>query len=203
MQRLSMISVLTATVMIALAAGVVFKGAQIARFAWIAQTSDDSASPDLAAYADTMGLRAAARLTQAPRDRLDVVSPDAIADVLAVEPTGGFYWLALASALQDEGAPLHKTLAAVRMSALTEPREAATMAPRATFLLSLWERVPASERKLAIADLAEIRASLPGDDRVRIRVIMNAKSEPVRAEIREALLTRTRGDRGFLAQVGL
>jgi hypothetical protein len=189
--------------MAAIAVGLIVKGVDIARFEWSAQ-GRSAVEPAIAeASFDVLGMRGAARRSLAPADNFEAASKQAIENVLQIEPTNGLYWVGLAEALQDEGAAPASVLAAVQMSAATQPREAATMATRATFLLSIWETLPQSYQRLAIANLAQLGSHLPAVEQNRIRDIVAAKPEETRKAMRDALLEKTGGDGGLPPLFGL
>ena len=203
MSARSVQSVIIGSAVAVMGAALLVKGAAITRFEWAA-LNRSAVGPSIAeAYSDVLGERGAARRSLAPADHFEATSRQAIEDVLVVEPTNGLYWVGLAETLQDEGADLQSVLRAVTMSAVTQPREAATMARRATFLLSVWPVIPETYRHLAIANLVELGLLAPADDQIRIRQIVAAQNEQTRKAIREALLEKANGDRRLLPQYGL
>ncbi len=199
----NVVSVATSALVVAISIGAIAYGAALTRFEAATFTSDGASPEFFSGYSDLVGLRGPARRVAAPEYALETASRSEIEAVLKVEPTNAIYWLALAQNLQDGGGSQDALLSALRMSDAVEPRESATMALRAAFILSLWETLPESEQRLAIANLVELGARLPDKDRERIVSAITAKSQATRDAIRAAFLEKTGGDRTLLTRMGL
>lgn len=202
MAGFSPVPVVTSVLVLAVSGAAMIYGVEMTRFE-SAAFARAGVSPEIAAsYSDFVGLRGRARRVLAPEYAVETASRDEIENRLIVEPTNGFYWLALAENLQDGGGARDDMLSALHMSEVVEPHEAATMGRRAIFVLSLWEDMPESDRRLATAHLVELGERLPTDVRATIIRIIAGKSDIVRAEIRLAIQQGT-GDGRLAAFLGL
>jgi hypothetical protein len=199
----NILSVATSGLVVAISIGAIAYGAALTRFEAAPFTSDGGSPEFFSGYSDLVGLRGPARRIAAPEYALETASRSEIEAVLKVEPANAAYWLALAQNLQEGGGSQDAALSALRMSEAVEPRESATMALRAAFILRHWETLPESEQRLAIANLVELGAGLPDRDRERIVSAVAAKSEATRDAIRAAFLEKTGGDRALLTGMGL
>jgi len=187
---------------IVVATATMLKGVQVVRFEAASFATSGPSRDAVLASSEVLGLRGRAARAVTPSYALEQAAPEAIENVLLVEPTNGIYWLALAEGWQDEGAAQEKVLSALRMSEVVQPREAVAMARRAAFVLSLWDEMPVTERGRATTDLVELGARLPGDDRSFIAGILKGKPDEVRSSVRAALRQKSVDSRE-LADFGL
>jgi len=193
----------TSVLVLAVSAAAMIYGIEMTRYE-VAAFARADASPEIAAaYSNFVGLRGRARRALAPEYAVETASRVEIENVLVVEPTNGFYWLALAENLQDGGGSRDEMLAALHMSEVVEPQEAATMGRRAIFILSLWDDMPESDRRLASAHLVELGERLPTDVWLTIVRIIAGKPDSIRAEIKLDIQRGTGGDRRLATFLGL
>lgn len=129
---------------------------------------------------------------------------DSLEQLLAARPMSSAAWLALAETRLTGGQPYKDVLAALRMSSLTGPNEAAVMWPRGIFCLLQWDALPPDFQRRAILDLAgPITAGIVTDaGRRLIRGVVGAKTQQTRARV-AALLQIEGVDPEELAGIGL
>jgi len=196
-------SAATSVILLVIAGATMIYGVQMTRFEVAAFAGADVPTATAAAFSDFVGLRGRARRALAPENAVEIASREEIENVLVVEPSDGFYWVALAENLQDGGGARDKMLSALHMSEVVQPHEAATMERRAILILSLWEDMPESDRWLASGQLAELGFRAPTDVRATILRIIGSKSESVRAGIRGHILERAGDDSSLPTFLGL
>ena len=111
-------------------------------------------------------------------------------DVLLAAPTSSLHWAILAKARLERDAPLPEILTSIAMSRITGPHEEAALSMRSTLLLRLWERLPASERAIAIDQIITLRAGLDAVRQDELRTIIASLSAATRSELRAMLAAR-------------
>ncbi len=127
----------------------------------------------------------------------------AIEDALAVAPSRGRLWLALADLASRMGHSDDEVFHFVTLSDLTEPREAETMFLRAALALRLWGHAPDALKRGAIANLAEIAPRLGPAELGALRALSSRLSNDDRADARERLIAEMQEDRQFADAIGL
>jgi hypothetical protein len=94
------------------------------------------------------------------------------------------YWLSLAGMQLITDQPMEQLLGSLQLSMLTGPNEGYVITDRGIFGASLWERLsPDLKRRVAI-DLAA--GEISGNQ--KFRAVLSAQPEPVRKELRAAML---------------
>jgi len=199
----SLVSVVTSVFVAAIAGASLAYGVELTRYEAAEFSAGEVSSEVAASFSDFAGLSGRAQRALTPAYALATASVSEIEAVLAVEPTNGAYWIALAKTLDDGGASQASVLSALHMSEAVEPREAETMARRVVFILSLWEKLPEADQQLAIAHLVERAANAPGGAHERVVRTLAAKSEATRAAIKKALIEKSDGDRALATDLGL
>ncbi|MBB4200564.1 hypothetical protein GGD83_004393 [Rhodoblastus sphagnicola] len=154
-------------------------------------------------FSDVLGVRAQARSLMTPSASFDFVPAAAIEKVLEAQPTNGLYWLGLAQALNDGGAPFEKVGAALAMSMTVEPMEARTVARRIVFEFSIWDKLSAHERATAINELAKLGRRLPDQERKDLKLLLSVAPATQRAEIQDELTRSGRFDTDFAKWLGI
>jgi hypothetical protein len=160
----------------------------------------------LAPWADTLGAQSQARAgLVAVAERLGSFAERAAAieDALAVAPSQGRLWLALADVASRTGRSDNEVFHFVTLSDLTEPREAETMFLRAALVLRLWGHAPDALKRGAIANLAEIAPRLDPAELGALRALSSHLSNDDRADARERLIADMQEDRRFADAIGL
>jgi hypothetical protein len=196
-------SVVTSILVIAVSGAAMFHGVETTRYETEAFAGAEASPETAAAFASFLGLRGRARRALAPEYSVETATRAEIENVIAVEPANGFYWLALAENLADGGEARDRMLAALHMSEAVQPHEAATMGRRAALILSLWEQMPRSDRRLAASQLVELGERVAPETRARIVRIVAAQPDSVRAEVRDEIVERAGDDRRLLTFLGL
>jgi hypothetical protein len=112
--------------------------------------------------------------------------------LLAVRPMSSVAWLSLAGMQLVTGQPYEKVLAALKMSAITGPNEAAIMWQRGIFELLQWEALPPDFQHRAIVDLSgPLGNDFVNESGVRlIKDVLAAKTPESKAQIAELLATQ-------------
>lgn len=110
-----------------------------------------------------------------------------LSDILVRRPLSSFHWLELARARYAAGAPPKTFFDAVAMSQLTGPNEAAIMASRAVFGLSLWPLASADMRKSLIRDLVGGWPQVAETRRMLLRIMLDDARPQTRTELLAAL----------------
>ena len=147
------------------------------------------------------------------REKIDASDPKAansrrevLSAILSIKPLSSVDWLSLSGMQLVTDQPMEQVLESLELSMVTGPNEGYVMADRGIFGVSLWESLsPDLKRRVAI-DLAvgEVTAG-----NGKFRAVLSAKSEPVRNELRAALLAtglspkeveQTTGILGFAAE---
>ena len=199
------VSITTSFVMIALSGATLVYSSVLTRFE-VASFGAQYPSREIASrFVNFIGLRATARRALAEEPKLTDASQEEIENVLAVEPSNGVFWLRLAEKRyqRTDAGRVAASLEALRMSEVVQPREAETMALRAQFVLSHWEDLPQSNRRLATADLVELAESLSDEQREQVIRIIAGKTETVRKEIEDEIVDRAHGDKALVSWLNL
>ena len=100
-------------------------------------------------------------------------------------------WLFLSAMRQVTDQSTEDVLASLRLSMLTGPNEAYIMVKRGVFGVSLWESLSPDLKSRVTNDLAPMlfpRSPAEGAESGKLVALLSTKPEPVRQEIREALL---------------
>jgi hypothetical protein len=109
---------------------------------------------------------------------------EALSSILSIEPLTSVEWLSLSGMQLITDQPMEQVFGSFQLSMLTGPNEGYIITDRGIFGASLWERLsPDLKRRVAI-DLAagEIRGNQ------KFRSVLSAQPEPVRNELRAAML---------------
>lgn len=160
----------------------------------------------LAPWSDTLGAQSQARAELvAVAERVGSLAERAAAveDALAVAPSQGRLWLALADLASRMGHPDNEVFHFVTLSDLTEPREAETMFLRAALALRLWGHASDALKRGAIANLAQIAPRLGLAELGALRALSSRLSNDDRADARERLIADMQEDRRFADAIGL
>jgi hypothetical protein len=128
-------------------------------------------------------------------NRTDVISAyrqrELLPALLSIKPMSSMSWFLLSSAELTTHRSMGDVLASLKLSMLTGPNEAYVMVKRGVFGLSLWEGLSPDLKNRVANDLVPIlffRTPEEGEVLGQLRALISAEPEPVRAEIREALL---------------
>jgi hypothetical protein len=127
---------------------------------------------------------------------------DALLAILARRPLSSINWLRLTRARLAAGRDTVSVERAFVMSVLTGPDEGYVMAQRGLVGIMLWEALPSDIRNHVAADLTGAFIPLSEVEKDAYRNALKQKSEAVRAEIRDALVT-ARLFPAALARIGL
>src|SRR5262249_36774376 len=114
-----------------------------------------------------------------------------LSEILSIKPLSSMDWLSLSAMRLFTDQSTEDVLASLRLSTLTGPNEAYIMVKRGIFGVSLWEQLSPDLKSRVAYDLAPIlfpRTPAEGAENGKLRAHLSAKPEPVRKEIREALL---------------
>ena len=111
-------------------------------------------------------------------------------DLLGKAPLTAGAWLDLALARRASGQDVSRVFEALRLSALTGPREARLMQARVAFALPFWAAAPDDLRARSIADLAGIGPYLEAPERQRIGALISLQSTPDIKQICDGLWER-------------
>jgi hypothetical protein len=111
---------------------------------------------------------------------------EVLSSILSIEPLSSLDWLSLSGVQLVTDQPMGQVLGSLELSMLTGPNEGYVMADRGIFGVSLWESLPPELKRRVAVDLAvgEVAVVLNG----KFKAVLSAKSEPVRNELRAALL---------------
>jgi len=147
-----------------------------------------------ALWAVTQGigiLRSDAARASASRAPADIATMDglhqreeALSQALRARPMGSQNWASLAAVRNALAMTPGSVDGAFLMSALTGPNEAEVMAQRALLGLAIWDKASAGTRARALTDLCGLNVTDPS----RLRLLLSARSESTRAEIRGGLV---------------
>jgi len=118
--------------------------------------------------------------------RLEVLSA-----IVSIKPMSSMDWLSLSSTQLVTNQSMEDVLGSLKLSMLTGQNEGYIMTKRGVFGVSLWERLSPDLKSRVASDL--VLALFPRYGRevaesYKLRPVLSAKTEPVRKEIREALL---------------
>lgn len=123
---------------------------------------------------------------------------DLLQQTLQVRPMASQEWLSLAAARNALAMTPASIDGAFMMSALTGPNEADVMAQRALLGLVVWDKASAATRARTAIDLCGLSVTEPS----RLRLVVSAHSEAVRADIRSALVAHGCAAR-MIGRIGL
>jgi hypothetical protein len=207
--RISPIRILTALAVIAVCLLALVRGWDIVRFS-VAQ-AEIGTTPEPEAFrpwVDVPGLAFLARdasLTAIADQREDGQNAKllgALSEILSVKPVAAGYWLSLAKLRFGSEQASDKVMETWSLSVLTGPNEGNVLPWRGIFGLSLWDGASSEVKGRTIADLAASLPEFRGPQQAAARVLLSAKTETSRQEIRSRLLAEgTSEDR--LAAIGL
>jgi hypothetical protein len=156
-------------------------------------------TPGIAARARRVALNVV--LTETPADIAGVES--ALDDIVMESPASVDTWQARAAYQQARGAPIERSLASFRMSALTGSHEGYVMVERASFGLEHWSELPEVDRRIVMRDVLGT-VLLPELGRgTQYRAILVNKSEAERDEIRTTFTASGLGSKDILEALGL
>src|SRR5262245_12723081 len=114
-----------------------------------------------------------------------------LSEILSIKPLSSMDWFSLSTMRLATDQSTEDVLAALRLSMLTGPNEAYIMVKRGVFGASLWESLSPDLKSRVAYDLAPTlfpRTPTEGAESGKLRALLSTKPEPVRQEIREALL---------------
>jgi hypothetical protein len=111
------------------------------------------------------------------------------ANVLARRPLSSINWLRLARDQLADGRDPVVIVPTFVMSILTGPDEGYVMAQRGLVGIMLWEKLPRDVRSHVAGDITGAFIPLTQAEKDDYRNALNGKSEAVRGEIRDALVT--------------
>jgi hypothetical protein len=126
-----------------------------------------------------------------------------VSEILKVEPASGMEWLKLARLRAKDAGSNQRTLSAVTMSELTEPREIDVMAQRIAFYLQIWEVLPEARQRRALNELTDAAPVLVGEAIQRIKSVIEKKDPSWRRAIKEKLIGLVVGERRWMKDIGL
>jgi hypothetical protein len=134
---------------------------------------------------------ASAALKAELREKIDASAPkaadnrrEALSATLSIEPLSSVNWLSLSGMQLVTDQPMEQVLESLELSMVTGPNEGYVMADRGIFGVSLWESLPPKLKRRVAADLAA--GDITGNG--KLQAVLATKSEPVRNELRAALL---------------
>jgi hypothetical protein len=112
-------------------------------------------------------------------------------EILSIKPLSSVDWLSLSTMRLATDQSTEDVLASLRLSMVTGPNEAYVMVKRGVFGVSLWESLSPDLKSRVAYDLVPTlfpRTPAEAAESGKLRALLSAKPEPVRQEIREALL---------------
>jgi hypothetical protein len=134
---------------------------------------------------------ASAALKAELREKIDASAPkaadnrrEALSATLSIDPLSSVNWLSLSGMQLVTDQPMEQVLESLELSMVTGPNEGYVMADRGIFGVSLWERLPPELKRRVAADLAA--GDITGNG--KLQAVLATKSDPVRNELRAALL---------------
>ena len=142
---------------------------------------------------------AGASSIEAARQRTDLLT-----QLISVQPLSSIAWLSLSGMRLVTGEPYGGVLAALKMSSITGPNEAAVMWQRGMFSLLQWDALPPEFQRQAILDISGPILDQFADDGhlAQIKGLLVPKSPQARTQI--ATMLQTAGlDAKALAEIGL
>jgi hypothetical protein len=114
--------------------------------------------------------------------------------LLARAPLNAGAWLDLAISRRAAGEDISRVADALRLSALTGPRESRLMAGRVAFALPFWGALPEDVRARLIGDLAGVAPYLEAREREQIAALLGLQSSQDGGAICEQLRRREVND---------
>jgi hypothetical protein len=111
---------------------------------------------------------------------------EVLSSILSIEPLSSLDWLSLSGVQLVTDQPMGQVLGSLELSMLTGPNEGYVMADRGIFGVSLWESLPPELKRRVAVDLAVGEVTVVWNG--KFKAVLSAKSEPVRNELRAALL---------------
>jgi hypothetical protein len=182
----------------------IWKGIELTGFSLL---SADARS--LAGWSDINGLRyealasrVALKSVSGPPVEFEGVKPDVVA-LLSARPMAGNFWMFLADGELLSGEPVEHVLSVFEMAVLTTPREGVNMSRRVDFAIRIWEFLPVAVRERVASDFNAVRPLLTARELQRLKTIVTAKQDGVRADLRTRLAQRAGVDAAWFSQIGL
>ena len=136
---------------------------------------------------------ASAALKAELREKIDASAPkaadnrrEALSATLSIDPLSSVNWLSLSGMQLVTDQPMEQVLESLELSMVTGPNEGYVMADRGIFGVSLWESLPPELKRRVAVDLAVGEVTVVWNG--KFKAVLSAKSEPVRNELRAALL---------------
>jgi hypothetical protein len=116
---------------------------------------------------------------------------EALSAIVSIKPSSSIDWFSLSSTQLATDQPMEQVLKSLKLSTLTGPNEGYVMGERAVFAFSLWEVLSPDLKSRVAIDLAPVispRTPAEGAPRGKFQAVLATKPEPVRNELREALI---------------
>jgi len=109
---------------------------------------------------------------------------EALVAILSIEPLSSVNWLSLSGMQLVTDQPMEQVLGSLELSMVTGPNEGYLIVERGILGVSLWESLSPYLKKRVAVDLA--KGEIAGNE--RFRAVVSAQPEPVRNELRAAIL---------------
>lgn len=122
---------------------------------------------------------------------------------LSARPSDASYWLRHGELALAAGAQPARVQAAFDLASFLAPNEAAVKLQRAMFGFRLWEIMKPLQRQRIISDLIAIRSRLGGARLAALRQAVAGKDDATKQEMRDLLQRFGRGDKLWVARIGL
>jgi hypothetical protein len=116
---------------------------------------------------------------------------EGLLEILSIKPLSSYDWLLLSGMQLLTDQPMEQVLGSLKLSMLTGPNEGYVMVERGIFGVSLWESLSPDLKSRAAIDLNPMffpRNSAETAESEKVRAVLSTKPEPVRNELRKALL---------------